>query len=352
MEHLRIGILAPPWIPVPPPAYGGIEAVLATLGAALVRRGHAVRMVAPEGSRIAGVEIVETPLPTLPMGDVVGDFAHALAGLDALRDVDVVLDHSGVAAAALADAHPVPMLHVCHGSSVGVLGQVYVGLARRVRTLRLVAISETQRRSLPPAATVGVCHNGLDVDDVPFGDGGGGYLAFVGRMAPEKAPDAAIRIARAAGLPLRMAAKCRDEREQAYFDARVRPLLGPDVEWLGEIDHAARGQLLADALALVFPITWEEPFGMVMIEAMAAGTPVLATPRGAAPEIVVDGVTGYLRHGEAELAGAAGRVGAIDRSACRAHVERHFSGTAMARAYERVIRTTLEDAHTPTALAG
>lgn len=341
MTSRRIGILAPPWIPVPPPAYGGIETVLDGLAHALVRRGHAVRMVAAEGSRVAGVEMVELPVPATPMGNVVGDFAHALAGFDALADVDIVLDHSGVAGAALADAHPAPVLHVCHGTLVGALGDVYAGLTRHVAALRLVAISRAQRRTLPEVPMAGVCHNGLDVDAIPYGRGEGGYLAFVGRMAPEKAPDAAIRIARLAGLPLRMAAKCRDPAERAYFEAHVRPLLGPDVDWLGEIDHAARARLLAGAVALVFPIAWEEPFGMVMIEALAAGTPVLATPRGAAPEIVRDGLTGFLRHAERDLADAVPRARALDRRTCRADVSERFSAVAMARSYEALIDTTL-----------
>ena len=337
---LRIGMLAPPWVPVPPPAYGGIENVVADLLRALAARGHHVTLVAAPGSELPGAQVIRVidELPVV-MGHADVDLGHGLGGYDALEDVDVIVDHTGPAGALLSAWSRAPVLHVCHNRVDGPAGAAFRGIARRVPELRLVAISHAQRRLGATLPFAGVCPNGIDVDSVPFREHHDGYLAFVGRMSPDKAPDAAIRIARAAGLPIRVAAKCRDAGERAYFEERVRPLLGPDVEWLGELSgHDARA-LMAGAAALVFPIDWPEPFGMVMIEAMAGGTPVLGTPCGAVPEIVDEGVTGFVRLHEDELAAAAARLDEIDRRACRARVRERYSSAAMADAYERLART-------------
>jgi glycosyltransferase involved in cell wall biosynthesis len=336
-------VLAPAWVPVPPPAYGGIENVVVGLVQELARREHDVVLVAAPGSRVPGIETVSA-LDDLPeaFGHVDADLAHGLGGYDAFSAVDVVVDHTGLSGALLSAWSDVPTLHVCHNRIDGAVGASLRRIARRVRDLRLIAISHAQRRLEPALPFAGVCPNGVDVATLPFRERHDGYLAFVGRMSPDKAPDAAIRIARAAGLPIRLAAKCRDVSERAYFDARVRPLLGPDVDWLGELSGPEARALMAGAAGLVFPIDWPEPFGMVMIEAMAGGTPVLARPCGAVPEVVEDGVTGFVRLHEDELAAAATRLHEIDRHACRAHVAERFSQVAMADAYERLLRTVVQ----------
>jgi glycosyltransferase involved in cell wall biosynthesis len=186
-----------------------------------------------------------------------------------------------------------------------------------------------------------VCHNGLALDSAPFRAQPDGYLAFLGRMSPEKGPADAIRIARRAGLPLLIGAKCREPAEHAYFAQHVAPALGPDVVWLGELNAAEKYDLLAGARALLFPIAWPEPFGMVMIEAMACGTPVLATARGSVPEVVADGVTGFVRSTPDELVEAVARIGEIDRRACRRRVAELFSAEAMTAGYERLARSEL-----------
>lgn len=181
-----------------------------------------------------------------------------------------------------------------------------------------------------------MCHNGLDLAEAPFAAGHEGYLAVVGRMCPEKGIEEAVGIARELGMPLRIAAKCREPLELAYFRERVEPHLGEDVAFLGELDRAATHRLLAGARALLFPIRWEEPFGMVMIEALAAGTPVVALRRGAVPEVVRDGVTGFIGDTPADLVAAARSLDRIDPHVCRGDVAARFSGPAITRRYERL----------------
>jgi glycosyltransferase involved in cell wall biosynthesis len=341
--RLRIGLLAPPWVPVPPPTYGGIEQVVAALGQGLIERGHEVVLVAAAGSELPGAEVV-SPLGDLPgfIGEPAADWRHALAGVDALDGVDVVIDHSGPLGALLTSRLSVPGLHVTHGPLSAVPVEIYEGIARHFPRLRLVAISQAQRASAPTLPFAGVRHNGLALDAVPFRARPDGYLAFLGRMSPEKGPADAIRIARAAGLPLLIGAKCREPAELAYFANHVEPALGPDVVWLGELDAPEKYALLAGARALLFPIEWEEPFGMVMIEAMACGTPVLATARGSVPEVVADGLTGFVRATPDALVEAVTRIGEIDRHACRRWVAERFSADAMTEGYERLARAEIE----------
>jgi glycosyltransferase involved in cell wall biosynthesis len=335
---MRIGVLAPPWIPVPPPAYGGIERVVALQAASLAAAGHDVTLVAAPGSAIPGVRVV-SPLDALPaqIGMATDEWRHVLGGLDALADVDTVIDHSGPLGALLSAQGRVPALHVVHGSLEGELLGLYDGLVARAPQLRLVAISRSQRRAAPQLPFAGVCYNAVDVEEVPFRASAEGYLAFLGRMAPEKGAAEAITLAREAGLPLVIAAKCREPAEQAYFQREVAPHLGPDVVFLGELGRGATYDFLSRAAALLFPISWREPFGMVLVEAMACGTPVLATNRGAVSEIVHDGVTGFVRNTTAELAAVIGRIGEIDRAACRSHVAEHFSSAAMVRSYAKLL---------------
>lgn len=333
-----MAIVAPPWIPIPPPAYGGIEQVVALQAQVLAEAGHDVTLVAAAGSRIDGVRCV-APIATVPttIGGTVPEWLHTLGALRACDGADVIIDHSGPLGALLAASASVPVLHVTHGPFDAETTPVYDSLAALAPDVGLVAISDAQRRTAPHLPWTAVCHNAIDVTDIPFRSHPDGYLAFLGRMAPEKGAAEAIAIARACGRPIMLAAKCREPKEQAYFDRAVAPHLGPDVVWLGELGPADKFALLAGAAALVFPIDWEEPFGMVMIEAMACGTPVLATRRGAVPEVVVDGVTGYVRDSPAELAECVTRLTDLDRSACRRHVAARFDRDAMAETWSAVV---------------
>jgi len=201
----------------------------------------------------------------------------------------------------------------------------------------LVSISDAQREPLQRVRWAATVHHGLPADLLPLGEGRGGYLAFLGRMSPEKGPDAAMRIARRAGLPLRMAAKV-ETMDRPYYQDVVAPLMGAGVDFVGEIDEAKKPAFLGDASALLFPIDWPEPFGLVMIEAMACGTPVIAYRRGSVPEIVEEGVTGWIVKDEEEAVAAIARCADFDRAACRRAFERRFSAARMARDYLHVYR--------------
>jgi glycosyltransferase involved in cell wall biosynthesis len=340
---LRIGVLAPPWIPIPPTAYGGIEAIVADLVLGLRARGHYVTLVAAPGSDLSGVRVL-TPLPRLPeqIGRPDEELRHVVPGAAALREsCDVIIDHSGPMGAYLGGLGGHPVLHVMHGPLSAAIASTYEVLAAETPALRLVAISEAQCELAPFLPYAGVVHNGIDASRLPFGRGEGGYLAFLGRMSPEKGAAQAIEVARAAGVPLRIAAKCREPEERDYFRQEVRPRLGPGIEWLGELDGPQKHALLAGARGLIFPIDWSEPFGMVMVEAMACGTPVVATRRGSVPEVVEEGVTGFVRDDLPGLVEAVGRLPGLDRLRCRRTVAERFSLERMVASYERLARAAV-----------
>jgi glycosyltransferase involved in cell wall biosynthesis len=334
-EPLHVAVIAPPWLELPPTGYGGIEAVCADLVVALRRAGHRVTLVGVghNGTGATFVRTYDHP-QTERLGQVVPEVVHA-AALPAILtdlDVDVVHDHT-FAGPLLAPAHRLPTVVTAHGPVGGELGDYYRTISRWVR---LVAISDAQRACAPDIRWYGTVHNALDPTAYPIGTHKSEYALFLGRMCPEKGVRTAIRTARAAGIPLVIAAKCHDDAERRYFDEVVDPLLGDDVEWVGEVGGDAKLDLLARARCLLFPIDWEEPFGMVMIEAMACGTPVVATPRGSVPEIVRHGETGFVCADERALAAAVRAASTIDPARCRAEVEARFGADRMAAGYASI----------------
>ena len=263
---------------------------------------------------------------------------HLLPAMREFEDCDVLIDHSGPFGAHLCAHTCRAALHVIHCPLGPSERTVYESLSETAPTLRFIAISEAQRSFAPSLPFVGVCHNALDPAELPFSAAPGDYLAFLGRISPGKGPGEAIEIAQRLDMPLLMAAKCREDGEKEYFDEVVAPHLGDErIRFLGELSGREKFDLLAGAAALVFPIDWEEPFGMVMIEAMACGTPSLATRRGAVPEVVLDGETGFIRDDVEGLVQAASRLGEIDRHRCRAHVDENFSVSPFIHRYERAI---------------
>ena len=312
---------------MPPELYGGIELVVDRLARGFHRQGHDVLLFTTGESTC--------PVPKawlLPhaegqrIGAAVPELRHVLAAYDVVRDYDIVHDHT-VAGPFLAERWPeLNVVTTVHGDLEGELADLYARIADRVP---IIAISHSQRRPVPDIPFARVIHHGLDAEDFPFGNGDGGYCFFLGRMAPDKGAHRAIIAARKAGFPLRMAAKMREPWEMEYFENEVQPHLGDDIQYLGEVPHEQKLELLAGARALLFPIRWSEPFGMVMIEAMACGTPVIAFPEGAATEVVEDGKTGFLVHDEVEMADAISRVDQLDRATCRAAVEGYFSTDRM-----------------------
>jgi glycosyltransferase involved in cell wall biosynthesis len=320
---MRIAIVAPPWLPVPPPAYGGTENVLDTLSRGLLSAGHEV-LLCTTGDSTCPVEktfVFEKSIG-VGSGSAVDEIRHVAHAYSKFEDVDVVHDHTLVGPLYSAAFPDLPVVTTNHGPFNADLIDLYRTVSGRVPVL---AISHHQASTARDVAIAGVIHHGVDLTQFPVGRGGGGYALFLGRMHPGKAPHVAARIARQTGFPLKIAAKMREPEERAYFEAMVRPLLGGDVTFVDEVDSQAKLELLGGAECLLNPIAWAEPFGMVMIEALACGTPVLTTHFGAAPEIVEDGVVGFVRSDEPGLAEALGRVREIDRAACRRRVEQRFS---------------------------
>jgi glycosyltransferase involved in cell wall biosynthesis len=324
MEELgmKIALIAPPWLPVPPPAYGGTEAVIDTLAVGLQQAGHDVTLYAHPGSTtpVRRCSIV-TSLDEQPViGDGSWELSHVIGAYDALDNDTVVHDHT-LAGPLLARRSPNLAVAVTnHGPYVTHTERV---LRAYPSNVRLISVSRSQAGSTDLPSTV--IHHGIDVAGMPFGDGDGGYALFLGRMTETKGVHRAIQVARAAGTRLVIAAKMREPNEIAYFRAFVEPHLDDDVVYAGEVDVSSKRDLLAGAVALINPIRWLEPFGMVMIEALACGTPVLACPHGAAPEIVEHGVHGFLDDDLHILAGHLHGIAQLDRTACRDHVAEHFS---------------------------
>jgi glycosyltransferase involved in cell wall biosynthesis len=339
---LRIAIVAPPWFSVPPRAYGGIESMVADLVDGLVERGHHVTLVGagqPGTKAQQFIPIYPEP-PSARLGEAMPEAVHAAAAAAALADldVDVVHDHT-LAGPLLARNRPTPTVTTAHGPVGGEPGDYMAWLGD---TVEVVAISDAQRRHRPDINWIATVHNSVDVSTFPFGAGDGGYVLFLGRFNPDKAPHVAIDAARAAGRRIVLAGKLNEPAERRYFESEIRPRLGPGVEYVGEADALTKRQLYAGAEALLFPVCWEEPFGLVMIEAMACGTPVVALRRGSVPEIVHHGLTGLVVDRHDLLPSAIEVVGQLDRHDCREHVQRHFDAPAMVAGYEAVYCTVVE----------
>ena len=269
---------------------------------------------------------------TVRMGRASIELEHAIGAYEVVQHCDVVHDHT-LAGPLLSARYPdLAVVATNHMPFTRTMTAIFGAAAPRVA---VVAISNSHAASttVPIAAVV---HHGVDLADFPRGEGRGGYVAVLSRMAPDKGVHRAIAIAQAAGVQLRIAAKMREPREHEYFEEFVQPHLGDQIQYLGELGAVDKLALLADAAALLNPISWPEPFGMAMVEAMACGTPVVGCPRGAAPEIVEHGVTGFLSDDDDELAAALGSLDRIDRDACRARVAEWFSVERMVDGYVRV----------------
>jgi glycosyltransferase involved in cell wall biosynthesis len=342
--QMRIGLIAPPWVPVPPPAYGGTEVVIDNLARGLQELGHDVRLFTVGESQCPVPIDFLYPNAIAPIGVTVPETAHVLAAYESLADMDVIHDHTflGPLISGLRGMRRPPVVHTNHGPFNGETQPVLAAIAQHAT---IVAISHSQARQAQEyggAQVADVIHHGIDLDLYKPGPGGGGYLMFIGRMSPDKGVHHAVRVAKKAGKQLVLSTKMREDKEIDYFEAEVRPLLDPDDEMPSEIPLGRRIELLRGAEAMLNPITWREPFGLVMAEALACATPVLAFANGAAPEIVDRGRTGYLCRDETEMISAIDRVGEIDRDQCRDAAERRFSLQRMARDHERLYRRIVE----------
>ncbi len=342
LSALRIGIIAPPWVPVPPHVYGGTEVVVDQLARGLVDAGHQVELFATGDSTcpVPRAYYYEEALGTC--ADPALEFAHVEKAYEHLTDVDIVHDHTLTGPSWAATWRPdLPVVTTNHGPFTPAMRAHFGALADRVT---IIAISEAQRRSAPEIPVGAVIHHAIDAAACPFGQGDGGYVLFLGRMSPDKGAHRAITVARAAGKRILLAAKMWEPEERRYFAEEVAPLLGEDATYLGEVGGQAKLDLLAGAEALINPIRWPEPFGLVMIEALACGTPVLSFREGAAPEIVEDGITGFLCTDEVDMAARLAHIGDLDRAACRAAAMNRFSIPRFVDDHVRLYRRVLDNA--------
>jgi glycosyltransferase involved in cell wall biosynthesis len=347
---MRIAQVAPMYEAVPPHRYGGTERVVYYLTEELVRSGHDVTLFASGDSRTSAHLFPTTEralrerFTLQEMKDLAPPFHLAMIGevLQRAHEFDVIHCHTDYFPWAFEPFVHTPIVTTMHGR----LDLTYLPpLIKRFPKTALVSISHHQRAPLAPVQPhwVGTVYNGIPVDEFPFNDTPGDYFLFLGRIAPEKRPDWAVEIAKRSGIKLKVAAKV-DPYDQEYFDREIKHLFDdPLVEFIGEVDEQEKRQLLAGAYGLLFPIDWPEPFGMVQIEALACGTPVLAMNRGSVPEVLRHGVSALIGNSVDELVALALRLGELDRRACRIQAERRFSSRAMAMGYEQVYRRVIAE---------
>jgi len=351
---MRILQLAPLWEACPPPAYGGTEAVVSLLAEELVARGHTVILAASGDSRTSAT-LLATYQRSLRRADELADrnpydWMHISNALRSAGDVDIVHNHAGELAMSMTGLIRTPVLTTMHclvTPDTQFVWERYTGAYN--------TISKSQRRHMPAlrgaAEYVGHVYNAIDVESFPFQSEKGDDLLFLSRMAPEKGPEYAVQVAKRTGRRLIMAGKV-DNYDRAFFEEVMRNLIdGDQIVFDGEADAMRKRELYRSAYCLLMPLRWEEPFGLVMPEAMACGTPVIAFRRGSAEELIVDGETGFIVDSMEEMVEAVGRVDEIEPRRCRQHVREHFSPQIMASAYLRVYERLLGGSEPLPALA-
>ncbi|MDQ0893396.1 glycosyltransferase family 4 protein [Agromyces ramosus] len=336
---MRIGIIAPPWIPIPPPAYGGIECFIDVLALELAAAGHEV-VLAASGDSTCPVE----RLPGFPPSDqdkigmTTHELRHLIRAYAGLTDVDVIVDNTLGGPVLAQSAARRPVVTIVHSPFEEVVLELYGATSP---DMTFVAISRHQASTSRHVRVAEVIHHGIRTEDVPVGPGGPD-ACFLGRMHPDKGLMEAIEVAELAGIHLRIAAKMRESLECEYFEEVVRPALGSNAEYVGELSTDEKYELMGSSCALLNPIQWDEPFGLVMIEALATATPVVATPRGSVPEIVQDGGTGFIGADVEDLVDGLRRASSLDRGACRASVEERFTAAQMAQHYVALFERLLQ----------
>jgi glycosyltransferase involved in cell wall biosynthesis len=338
---MRIAQIAPLAERCPPLLYGGTERVVSYLTEELVAQGHDVTLFASGDSTTAAELVPCCPRAFRLDAAVTDPLPHMMVMLDQVSrragEFDILHFHIDLLHAPLVRPYMQQTVTTLHGRlDLRDLAPFYTHFAE----LPVVSISHSQRLPLPHANWVRTVHHGLPLDLLPFSAAPHDYLAFIGRISPEKRPDRAIEIATRCGVRLKIAAKV-DKADELYWREVVQPMVHahPNVEFIGEIDEAQKAEFLGGARAMLFPVDWEEPFGLVMIEAMACGTPVIAFRRGSVPEVIDDGVSGYVVDDVASAAAAVERLDQLDRATVRANFERRFSVERMAREYVELYRS-------------
>jgi glycosyltransferase involved in cell wall biosynthesis len=349
VSRLRIAQIAPLWERVPPPTYGGIELIVGLLCDELVRRGHEVTLFASGDSlSLARLEAVCPQALRLDPSVKECDIYQMLQlsrVYEHAQDFDIIHSHIGCAALPYTNLVKTPTVHTLHGIFTPDNEKLFVHAQRQP----YVSISDAQRESRLNLNCVATVYNGIDPSIYEFQAQAEAppYLAFLGRISPEKGPHLAIEIAQRSGWHLKMAGKV-DAVDVEYFEREIKPHIdGKQIEYLGEANHAQKCALMGGAVATLFPITWREPFGLVMIESMAVGTPVIALELGSTREVIVHGQTGFLCHNVAEAVTAVEQATQLNRAACREHVLANFSVQRMTDGYEAVYQKILTERFAP-----
>lgn len=337
---MKIAQIAPPWIACPPPGYGGIEWVVAMLADGLADAGHQVTMFASGGSSTrAHLDSFFDPAPgPARIGEAYLEVLHTYHAYGRAAEFDVIHDHSGMVGLALGARAGLPVVHTLHGPMNADGLRWYRMIHDKIA---LVSISDSQTRDCPDLRRAGRVYNGIPLELYPFREEKEDFLLFVGRANPEKGVEYAVEVAKEIGARLVMAVAIKEEHERAYWREKVEPVLTGKEEILGEITVREKAELMARARAVLFPIAWEEPFGLVMAEANACGTPVVGFRRGAVPEVIADGVSGFIVDTVEEMCAALDRIDELQPAECRAHVESNFSAQSMVRGYEQIYKNVL-----------
>lgn len=341
---MRIAQVAPLWERVPPPGYGGTELVVGLLTDELVRRGHEVTLFA-SGDSLTLAKLVSVHPRALRLDPSIKEYGvYEMLELsrvyEAANEFDIIHSHMGCNALPYVNLVNTPTVHTLHGIFTPDNEKLFVN----AKNQPYVSISNSQREPRLGLNYVATVYNGIDVSSHQFHPQPEEppYLAFLGRISPEKGTHIAIQIAKQAGWRLKMAGKV-DVVDKEYFEKEVKPLIdGKQIEYLGEANHVQKNALMGGAVATLFTITWREPFGLVMVESMAAGTPVIAMNMGSVPEVIAHGKTGFICNNVAECIDAVGKVEKLDRYTCREHVENNFSVRKMVDGYEAVYQEIVE----------
>jgi glycosyltransferase involved in cell wall biosynthesis len=342
---MKIAQIAPLWERVPPPGYGGIELVVGLLTDELVMRGHDVTLFA-SGDSITSAKLESVHPQALRLDASIKEcgiyeMLQLATVYERAAEFDIIHSHMGCGALPYTRLTKTPTVHTLHGIFTPDNEKMFT----HAKAQPYVSISNSQREDRLGLNYVATVYNSIDVSRHSFFPTADepAYLAFLGRISPEKGPHHAIEIAKAAGIPLKMAGKI-DPVDVEYFETQIAPLIdGVQTQFLGEADHFLKNDLMGRAIATLFPITWREPFGLVTIESMAAGTPVIAMNLGAVPEIVEDGKTGFICNTIAECVAAVAKIPTLSRAECRASAERRFGLDRMAAGYEAVYAQILAE---------
>lgn len=342
---MRIAQIAPLWERVPPPAYGGIELVVALLTDELVRRGHEVTLFA-SGDSLSLAKLVSVHPRALRLDPTVKDCAiydslQLATVYERAEEFDIIHSHLGHGTLSYANLVNTPTVHTLHGIFTPDNEKMF----KFAKKQPYINISQSQKEPRLGLNYVATVYNGIDVSSYEFHaqPEDPPYLAFLGRFSPEKGPHLAIAVAKKAGWRLKMAGKV-DVVDVEYFEQEIKPHIdGEQIQYLGEANHTQKNALMGGAVATLFPITWREPFGLVMVESMASGTPVIAMKLGSTEEVITHGETGFLCNNTEEFISALDQISDLDRYACRQYVEKHFSVQQMTDGYEAVYQQVLAE---------